>query len=70
MVRAVLFFIALGMWTVAGCGFIVIGIRKKGWSQRARTLTIIAGAIVLLPALYELLVMVLVAYCNPRMSCP
>jgi hypothetical protein len=69
MVQAVFFFILVGLWTVAGLAFVVIGIRKRDWPRSARVATIVAGVIVLLPALYELLVMAYVASCNPTASC-
>lgn len=69
MVQSVLFFIFFGLWTVAAVVFIVMGIRKKDWPRSARTTMIIAGAVMLLPALYELLVMAYVASCNPTASC-
>lgn len=64
MVPAVPFFIVAGAGAVLGFAGIVLGIRKKEWAGSARAVAIVFGAVVLLPALYELLVIAYVANCT------
>jgi ABC-type anion transport system duplicated permease subunit len=56
------------IWAVAGIIGVVVGIRAKEWPRPARAATITLGLLAALPALYEMLIMVFTAVCQP--NCP
>lgn len=64
MIQAVAFFVFFALWLTAGITGIVLGIRKKDCPKAARVATIVLSILILIPALYECLVLLYVSQCT------